>query len=87
MCGICLVVGTSKAAETCRDVLAKLQHRGQQGAKIYSEKDGKVVSFGGKGLVMEELMPADLEQAKGKCLTIPELLKQNPKGKDVRIIG
>ena len=28
-----------------------------------------------------------IEQAKGKCLTIPELVKQNPKGKDVRIIG
>jgi large subunit ribosomal protein L18e len=28
-----------------------------------------------------------IEQAKGKCLTIQELLKQNPKGKDVRIIG
>ncbi len=28
-----------------------------------------------------------IEQAKGKCLTIHELLKQNPKGKDVRIIG
>lgn len=28
-----------------------------------------------------------IEQAKGKCLTIPELVKQNPKGKDIRIIG
>lgn len=28
-----------------------------------------------------------IEQAKGKCITIPELIKQNPKGKDVRIIG
>jgi large subunit ribosomal protein L18e len=28
-----------------------------------------------------------IEQAKGKCLTIPELLRQNPKGKDIRIIG
>ncbi len=28
-----------------------------------------------------------IEQAKGKCLTIAELIKQNPKGKDVRIIG
>jgi large subunit ribosomal protein L18e len=28
-----------------------------------------------------------IEQAKGKCITIIELLKQNPKGKDVRIIG
>jgi len=28
-----------------------------------------------------------IEQAKGKCLAIPELIKQNPKGKDVRIIG
>ncbi len=28
-----------------------------------------------------------IEQAKGKCLTIQELVKQNPKGKDVRIIG
>ncbi len=28
-----------------------------------------------------------IEQAKGKCITINELLKTNPKGKDVRIIG
>ena len=28
-----------------------------------------------------------IEKAKGKCLSIPELLKQNPKGKDVRVIG
>ena len=28
-----------------------------------------------------------IEQAKGKCLTITELIKQNPKGKDVRILG
>lgn len=28
-----------------------------------------------------------IEKAKGKCLTIKELAKQNPKGKDVRIIG
>jgi large subunit ribosomal protein L18e len=28
-----------------------------------------------------------IEKANGKCITIPELLKQNPKGKDVRIIG
>jgi len=28
-----------------------------------------------------------IEKAKGKCVSITELLKQNPKGKDVRIIG
>jgi large subunit ribosomal protein L18e len=28
-----------------------------------------------------------IEQAKGKCISIQELVKQNPKGKDVRIIG
>ena len=28
-----------------------------------------------------------ITKAKGKCMTIAELLKQNPKGKDVRIIG
>ncbi|MBI2565140.1 50S ribosomal protein L18e [Candidatus Woesearchaeota archaeon] len=28
-----------------------------------------------------------IEQAKGKCLTIGELLKQNPQGKNIRIIG
>jgi large subunit ribosomal protein L18e len=28
-----------------------------------------------------------IEKAKGKCLTIKELAKQNPKGKDVRVIG
>ncbi len=29
----------------------------------------------------------DVEKLKGKCLTIRELVKQNPKGKNVRIIG
>ena len=29
----------------------------------------------------------EIEKAKGKCITIKELIKQNPKGKDVRIIG
>ena len=28
-----------------------------------------------------------IEQAKGKCVTINELIKSNPKGKDVRILG
>jgi len=28
-----------------------------------------------------------IEQAKGKCISIQDLLKQNPKGKDVRILG
>ena len=28
-----------------------------------------------------------IEKAKGSCLTIEELMKKNPKGKDVRIIG
>jgi len=28
-----------------------------------------------------------VEESKGKCISIQELLKQNPKGKDVRIIG
>jgi large subunit ribosomal protein L18e len=29
----------------------------------------------------------EIEKAKGKCMSIQELAKQNPKGKDVRIIG
>jgi large subunit ribosomal protein L18e len=28
-----------------------------------------------------------IQEAKGKCLTITELIKTNPKGKNVRIIG
>ena len=28
-----------------------------------------------------------IESAKGKCITISELTKQNPKGKDVKILG
>ena len=28
-----------------------------------------------------------IQSAKGKCITIHELLKNNPKGKDVRIMG
>ena len=30
---------------------------------------------------------SQIEKAKGKCLSINELLKQNPKAKDVRILG
>jgi len=28
-----------------------------------------------------------VEKVKGTCITIPELVKKNPKGKDVRILG
>ena len=28
-----------------------------------------------------------ITKSKGKIMTIPELMKQNPKGKDIRIIG
>ncbi len=28
-----------------------------------------------------------IEKAKGKCLSIKELIEKNPKGKDVRVIG
>jgi len=28
-----------------------------------------------------------IEKAKGKCLTFPELVKKNPKGSNVRIVG
>lgn len=28
-----------------------------------------------------------IEKAKGKCITISELTKQNPKGKDVKVLG
>lgn len=65
MCGICLVVGDARAAELCRDVLSKLQHRGQQGAKIYASDNGGIKKFGGSGLVMEELAPANLEDMDG----------------------
>jgi large subunit ribosomal protein L18e len=30
---------------------------------------------------------AKIEKAKGKCLTFSELIKKNPKGSDVKIIG
>ncbi len=65
MCGICLVVGDDRAAERCRDVLSKLQHRGQQGAKIYASDNGGIKKFGGSGLVMEELAPANLKAMDG----------------------
>jgi len=29
----------------------------------------------------------EIEKAKGKCLTLPELMKKNPKAQKVRIIG
>ena len=55
---------------------------------------GKVLGSGvlEHGLVIAALSFSEgakerIEQAKGKCITIAELLKQNPKGKDVRIIG
>ena len=28
-----------------------------------------------------------IEKANGKCLTIPELIKQNPAGKNIRLLG
>ncbi len=38
-------------------------------------------------LSFSENAKQQIENANGKCITIPELLKQKPKGKDVRIIG
>ncbi len=38
-------------------------------------------------LAFSENARQQIKKANGKCITIPELLKQNPKGKDVRIIG
>jgi large subunit ribosomal protein L18e len=55
---------------------------------------GKVLGSGdiGHSLVIaafafSENAKQQIEKAKGKCMTIEELAKQNPKGKDVRIIG
>ena len=55
---------------------------------------GKVLGAGsiGHGLVIaalsfSETAKEQIEKAKGKCLTIDELMKQNPKGKDIRVIG
>jgi len=41
-----------------------------------------VAAFSFSGNAKEQI-----EKAKGKCISISELAKQNPKGKDVRIIG
>ena len=55
---------------------------------------GKVLGSGmlGKSITVaafsfSESAKTGISKAKGKCLSISELLKQNPKGKDVRIIG
>jgi len=55
---------------------------------------GKVLGAGSMGhsLVIAALSFSDtakqqIENAKGKCISIAELLKQNPKGKDIKIIG
>ncbi len=38
-------------------------------------------------LAFSENARQQIEKAKGKCMTIRELAKQNPKGKDVMIMG
>ena len=55
---------------------------------------GKVLGSGTLGhsitiaaFAFSENAKEQIEKAKGKCMTIKELAKQNPKGKDVRIIG
>lgn len=55
---------------------------------------GKVLGSGAIGhsivvaaLAFSGTAKKQIESAKGKCLTISELTKKNPKGKDVRVIG
>ena len=38
-------------------------------------------------LSFSETAKREIENAKGKCISIGELLKQNPKGKDIKIMG
>ncbi|MFC1727877.1 50S ribosomal protein L18e [Nanoarchaeota archaeon] len=67
---------------------------------IYT-KDGETVIVPGKVLgtgdlnhkvtiaawTFSESAKEKIKQAKGECLSIPQLIEKNPKGKDVRIIG
>jgi len=55
---------------------------------------GKVLGTGKMGhsiviaaFAFSQSAKEEIEKAKGKCMSIQELAKQNPKGKDVRIIG
>ena len=62
---------------------------------------GQVVAVAGKVLgagtldhpttvaafAFSEAAKAKIKRAKGKCLTFPELIKKNPKGSNVRIVG
>jgi large subunit ribosomal protein L18e len=64
-------------------------------------KTGETVAVPGKVLAVGELnhpvivtalafsenAVAKIEKVKGRCLTFPELMKKNPKGSNVRIIG
>ena len=64
-------------------------------------KDGETVAVPGKvlaagavdhsititALAFSESAMAKIRKAKGKCLTFSELIKKNPKGADVKIIG
>lgn len=70
MCGICLVVGrepnaTPTAAEICSEVLFKLQHRGQEGAKMYAQDAGEIKMIGGYELVSQMLDSHRLSSIKG----------------------
>jgi len=55
---------------------------------------GKVLGAGAIGhsiviaaLSFSNTAKEQIEKANGKCITINELLKQNPKGKDVKVMG
>ncbi len=55
---------------------------------------GKVLGAGGldhalvvAAFAFSESARQQIENAKGKCLTIDEIVKQNPAGKNLRIIG
>jgi len=70
MCGICLVVGRDKAArpsaaELCSEILFKLQHRGQEGAKIYAADGDAVTTLGGYGMVSQMIDTGQLAAISG----------------------
>ena len=69
MCGISLIARAKNAVPLCISILERLQHRGQQGAKIVygnlSHPD-QFTSHGGLGKVEQVFPPKDFENVEGQ---------------------
>ena len=72
--------------------LSRISRLGEEGQII--AVPGKVLGAGMlrypmtvAAFAFSKMAEEKIRNAKGTCLTLPELVKQNPKGSDVRIVG